>query len=524
MQATAPLRTRTRYNTLTLVIAVTTGFVFAFRRGQDANWDQLNYHLNMPFLLLHGTLWDSIAPSGIQTYLNPLVLVPQYLIIRALPPLLAVAIIASMQALAFVIAGQICLRIAPPDLVTRDYRPAFMGFLLCLASPMALSEAGTTIADLLLAVPVLLAYFLLLASKQNPALRRANLTAGALLGLAAGLKLTNAVYVIGAPAFFLTGDGPIRQRIGELAKVASGVAIGFLAVAGYWHAIMWYRFGNPVFPFANNVFHSPDAPQVALRDARFLPTSAWDILRYPMYWLLGGSPTPDLPSPASETDPKDARFILALALVPVALVVGLLRRNRLAAQVQTGLLLACAIDYVAWLFAFGIQRYLIPAEILCGAVLLALVSRIDAGRWRLLLLLGLIVIALARVHVASWGRLPWGEHWRTIARTPLALPGRPLIFLTSRPTAFLALSLPDNARYVGFDTGMDLSADMNTTLTRQLRTELAATPPFSLYAIVQGPLGKTAASMLASYGLHVTPRCRTLAVAAETFLVCDVVP
>jgi hypothetical protein len=526
MRVTSPLRSRTGYTALTFVTSIAATAWFAYRKGQDASWDQLNYHLSLPFLLLHGTFWGSIAPSGIQTFLNPFVLVPEYLLIRAVPAPIAVAVIAIVQALAFVIAGRICLRIAPPDPVTRDHRPAFLGFLLCLLSPMALSEAGTTIVDLLLAIPILLAFLLLLTRGDGGAGPK-TVIAGLLLGAATGLKLTNGIFAIGALGFYAVGTRSIRHRIGAIALFAIAGALGFLVAAGYWHLALWERFGNPVFPFANNIFHSPDAPDSPLRDTRFLPTSVWDIVGYPLYWLLGGSPHPGLLSPASETDPKDARFVLALALAPVALIVGVLRRRRPPDQGVAGMLLACAISYVVWLFGFGIQRYLIPVEILCGAVVLALVSWIDTARLRLGMMLGLAVITLARIHVASWGRVPWGHHpwesrWRTIAETPLALPGQPLIFLTGQPTAFLALSLPGNARYVGFDTVVDPLANEHTVLSRQLRAALDATPPPTLYAVLAGPLPTDAQALVGSYGLHVTSDCRDLLAAAKAYRVCDV--
>ena len=393
MRIKALFATRSGYTATCLALAIATMLVFAVRRGQDASWDQLNYHLSIPFLLLHGTFWDSIAPSGIQTYLNPLILVPEYLVIRALPPLAAVITIVVVQAMAFVIAARICLRIAGPDPGNGGYLGAFLGFVLCLASPMALSEAGTTIVDLIGSIPVLLGYLLLLTRDDASAPRHACLVAGLLLGLAAGLKLTNLVFVLGAPAFFLTGPAQPGQRAAGVAQLVLGAAIGFLSVAGWWHLTLWRRFHNPIFPYANNIFHSPDYPPVAQRDARFLPTSAWDILRYPYHWLVGGSPTPVLLSPASETDPKDARFALALAGAPVALAITLFRRPKgraLLARPETGLLLVCAIDYLVWLFSFGILRYLVPVEILCGAVLLVLTGWVAAGRWctRLLLVLG----------------------------------------------------------------------------------------------------------------------------------------
>jgi hypothetical protein len=524
MRIKALVATRARYTAVCVVAAIATTLVFAFRRGQDVNWDQLNYHLSMPFLLLHGTLWDSVAPSGIQSYLNPLVLVPQYIVIRLLPPLAAVTVIDVAQAMAFVIAGRICLRIAGSDPIEGGYASAFLGFVLCLASPMALSEAGTTIVDLITAVPILLAYLLLLTRDDASAPRHACLAAGMLLGLAAGLKVTNMVFAIGSPAFFLTGTAPLRRRVAGAAQLVLGGVLGFLTIAGWWHLALWRRFQNPVFPYFNNIFRSPDSPPVAMRDRNFVTHSPWAVLTYPYYWLVGGSTTPIRLSPASETDPKDARFAFALAgAVAVSVTAVFCRKRRFAvlARPETGLLLACAIDYPVWLYAFGIHRYMIPLEILCGTVVLVLADWIATGRWRERLLLVLVILALARVHVGMWQRLPWQGHWRTIATEPVALPGTPLIFLTFVPTAFLTLSLPPDARYVDIGCGEINLCGPDTTLTRQLRAELNAVPALSLYAVV--PDGRPAGmSGLAAYGLRLGTQCQRLALAAKVYRICDV--
>ena len=66
MRITALVSTRFGYTAASVTAAVGTTLVFAVRRGQDTNWDQLNYHLDVPFLMLQGSFWDSIAPSVIQ--------------------------------------------------------------------------------------------------------------------------------------------------------------------------------------------------------------------------------------------------------------------------------------------------------------------------------------------------------------------------------------------------------------------------------------------------------------------------
>jgi len=524
MRIKALVATRTGYTATCVVAAIGTTLVFAFKRGQDVNWDQLNYHLSIPFLLSQGTFWDCIAPSGIQSYLNPLVLIPQYIVIRLLPPLAAVAAIGVAQAMAFVVAARICLRIAGPDLGEGGYAGAFLGFVLCLASPMALSEAGTTIVDLITAVPVLLAYLLLLTRDDASAPRHACLAAGLLLGLAVGLKVTNAVFAIGSPAFFLAGPAHPRRRVAGAIQLILGGAAGFVCIAGWWHLALWRRFHNPTFPYFNNIFRSPDYPPVEMRDLHYVTHSAWAMLSYPYYWLVGGSTTPIRLSPASEIDPKDARFALALAGALAVLAVAVFRRSwRFAtlARSETGLLLACAIDYPVWLYTFGIHRYMVPLEILCGAVVLVLADWLVTGPWRARLLLVLVILTLARIHVASWQRLPWRDHWRTIAAEPLALQGKPLIFLTSKPSAVLALSLPAQARYVDLSCEEINLCGPETTLTRQLRTDLNAVPPFTLYAEIPDSRPPPIAGFTA-YGLRLGTQCQRLAVAAQVFLICDV--
>jgi hypothetical protein len=47
--------------------------------GADANWDLYNYHLYNAFAWLHGKLQTDLAPAGLQSYFNPLI------VQRALP-------------------------------------------------------------------------------------------------------------------------------------------------------------------------------------------------------------------------------------------------------------------------------------------------------------------------------------------------------------------------------------------------------------------------------------------------------
>jgi hypothetical protein len=499
-------------------------WVFALRSGQDTNWDQRNYHLAVPFLLLQGHFWENVAPAGIQTYLNPLILVPQYLLIQHLPPRLATLVIATFQASTFLVAGLACLAVCADKAGERTM--ALLGFALCLASPMALSEAGTTYVDLITAVPILIAYWRLLARGTGAQARRACLLAGLLLGVAGGLKLTNLVFCFGVPGLLLAGTESWRERAGLLTRVAAATLVGFLLIAGWWHLALWERFSNPVFPFYNNIFHSPDMAAIALNDPRFLPHSVWDILHYPLYWVTGGSPNPSLMSPASENDPRDPRFLLALLGIIASGIALLLRpdwRRRALRTPATGLLLAWLSVYLVWLGTFAIHRYMVALEIMTGMVLLVLAAQLPGRRLRHGVLIACAVASLIDMHVALWARSPFAGHWRTIAPTPIDLPGKPLVFLQNAPTAYVAASLPAEARFVGLGSEIDLSAGQTTRLTAQVRALLdpaAGRTPYLLTLASHTP----DATMLAGYQLRLAPNCRQLAIGLDRFSLCRLVP
>jgi hypothetical protein len=502
------LGTRRAYVLTTIIVSALAALGLALSRGQDFNWDQRNYHLSTPHLLLQGDFWASVAPSGIQSFYNPALLVAQFLLFSGLKPMLAAGVLALCQSAVFVLAGLVCARLAPPEPDSPGYTAAFLGFMLCLASPMALSEIGTSFIDLLTAIPVLLGWLLL--TRRRPGWGLA-LAGGLLLGFATGLKLTNAMYVLGAAGFVLAWPRPVLPAL----ATGAGILAGFAAAAGYWHAKVWQRFGNPFFPYYNNLFGSPDAPAVSLVDARFPASSVWDIVRFPWFWLVGGSPRPGLLSPTSEVTLHDARFALALGGGVAVLACWRWTRRR----DDAGLLLACLITYLVWLFQFGIHRYVVGLEVLLGAALLALCWRIPRRSWRHAALAVACVVTLARFHVPNWGHLPWAAHWQGIASPEVTLPPGSLVFLVGKPVGYVASGLCCDLRVVGLSGEFDLARSANTSLSHQLAASLDAAPG-ALVAFT-GDLPGDAAAILSSYGLALTPRCRQLQPANIAFSLCE---
>jgi hypothetical protein len=500
----------------------------AFYRGQDFNWDQRNYHIGVPYLLSHGAFWNNIGPAEIQSYLNPYVIQAEYFGMTHLNAYVFVVILALVQSIAFIVAGLCCEEIVRSRSTATGALEATalvsLGFALCLLSPVALSEAGATFIDLSTAALVTGAFALLLM-RERVGLWTASALAGGLIGVATALKLTNGVFAFGVIGFALAGPDTWSQRLRWLVLCGLAALLGFLAVGGSWHLGLWERFHNPFFPYYNNIFHSPDYTPTPMRDERFLPESFLDIWRYPLYWLFGGSPHPGMASPSTELRMGDARWVVLIfgfTVFLAALPLLSAWRRRVLAEPATGLLVAVVISYLVWLLAFGIHRYMVANEILCGVAILVLALQIDRPVWRLGALAGVAILAFAVMRVPDWGHVPMAGRWKAINEQPLDLGGPSLVFVTTKPSIYLVASLPPDARFVGSTGEFNLHADSGTVFTRQLKQALEASPALRLKAIDEGFVPKVAAAMLATYGLAVTANCQKLTVSNESFRICDV--
>jgi hypothetical protein len=60
-------------------VPVIFAFAFVYQRGQDINWDLQNYHYFVGYFLLHGRFIHDIAPTGLQSFINPTANILAYL-------------------------------------------------------------------------------------------------------------------------------------------------------------------------------------------------------------------------------------------------------------------------------------------------------------------------------------------------------------------------------------------------------------------------------------------------------------
>jgi hypothetical protein len=434
----------------------------ALALGQDTNYDQQNYHFYVPYALFNNRILYDIFPafSG-PTFTNPIPYLPFYWLAWNAPPMLIGALLGALYGLAYA-PLYLLARTVPPVPARRSGPAAMVLAALGLTGAVAIAENGTTFIDNLMSALVLSG--LAVAAVAMPSLARASpmraimwaAIAGFPVGLAAGFKLTMAVY---GAAFVLAAlvvprRWPERMAVAVAAGV--GIGIGLLVAGGPWFAIMWAKTGNPIFPFLNQVFQSPLAMVESYRDDSGVPDSLWKALLFPFLVVSGqvmatGVPFFDLRVPAL--------YALAIISLPL-LAIG--RRHPPLNLAARFVLVFAAVAYVLWLVLFSVWRYLLPIEMLAPVLITALVGVIvPAARMRRAAmlasaaLLGLIALT---TRPADWGHVSWDRELYGVRVPPIPRPDQALVLMAgTAPTAFMIPFFPASIPFIrleGFSAGM----------------------------------------------------------------------
>lgn len=446
---------RGAWRVLTCAAALLFALGWTLVQGKDLHWDALNYHLYLGFSALNDRFAQDFFAAGAPSYLNPYAYVPLYLMVKAGVPALWIAVaFATFHATILWLVFEIGVAGGLRGERSAAWPFALLGAVLAAACPIMLSEIGSTIADISTGVFVVGGWLAL-----SHALRSGRLAllvvAGSLCGLAAGLKLSNAIYAAAVvPALaFLPGTWEQRAR-GALAYGAA-CAAAFAVVALPWAWTLWQHFGNPVMPLFNQWFASPEFPTAALRYERFLPGSVLDFLLRPFHMLSVRSMV--------HTEPRapDLRYAALLAALAIWGAMALRDRRRsgtgtvapgegaasvdsesgraAADRVLRGLLLGLGFAWCLWLQQSGNSRYFLPMACVAAAVLALVLQRLFL-RWRdatvvviLLLLAGQAVQLVVGAELKRDG-LAWDGPWMRV-EVPDRLVKEPHLYLS---VAFLS--------------------------------------------------------------------------------------
>lgn len=392
--------------------------------GPDRTWDARNYHLYTPWALLAGRPEDVLA-AGIQGFHNPTLDLPYALLLLALNawPRLLCFLMGLPTGLALWLVWRLARTVFAAE--PQGAALAWLAMLGAAGGSVLRSQVGSVAGDTHAGVLVLAALVAAVPARTWPRAALAGLACGA----AIGLKLTNAPYAVALAAMLALAPGmDWRGRAGLLAACAAGGAAGVLLGGGWWGLRLWHGFGNPLFPYFQDLLVPGWEGTRIGRDARFLADGAWDALTRPFRWAVSGTP---LATEERMRDPRIAAGLVAALLLPV-----LAWRGRVA----PGLLPLAAFFLVAlalWSALFGIYRYAFPLEAIAPLLVLGALAPL-----RRAVPAGLALAAAAAVATIPnpSGRAVPAPRYLDIAWPALA-PGA-VVLQTESPVSFTAFGLP----------------------------------------------------------------------------------
>ncbi len=515
------------------VILAPLGFgILALLLGQDANWDLRNYHYYNPYAFLNGRMGYDIVPAQLQSFYNPLLDLPFFFLVNALPPKGVGFILGTLQGVNFILLVGIARQVLRLAVSRWKWLASLILAGLGMLGAGNLSELGTVFYDNVVSLPVLGSLLLVLvkyprlcSGPLEVALAWAAI-AGLLAGLGAGLKLPAWVFAVGLCAAFFILPTRGARRFWLAFLFGLGVVGGVAATSGLWMWTLWERFGNPLFPYFNDLFQGEMGALEDYRDKRFIPQGLVESLFFPLVFAIN-------PLETNELKFRDLRLPLFYLLLLGWLGYALYRRlshqgsNASAAthfmdRPKTAFLLVSGLlAYAVWLKLFGIYRYLVPLEMLAPLCITAVIDRFPLpSRARGSMVVGAVILLLITFRPFNWGRIPWGEDYFGVQPPPLADPANTLVIMSGgAPTAYVIPAFPPAVRFFRIQSNLTGVPGHENEFDRLLQRLIAGHqgPLFGLYLSSPDEEPKSQKA-LSAYGLRLQKeRCLELKTHLERF-------
>ncbi|HEY6335449.1 MAG TPA: hypothetical protein VI113_06135 [Alphaproteobacteria bacterium] len=487
--------------------------------GMDANWDLRNYHYYNAYAFLTGRAGYDMLVAQVPEFFNPLIDVPFFVAAEAWPARLVGFLLGTIQGLNVLPLYGIAHRVLRIEPEGRRRGIAAILAILGMVGAGALSELGTTFYDNVVSLGPLTALWLIV--RRSDSILRGTIhsaaahlfLAGFVAGVAVGLKQPVVTWAIGLYLAFIFVPAPPARRLARAFVFGVGVLGGMGLSDGFWMLHLWRSYGNPLFPFFNQIFCSPWALPFDYRDVFYFPQSLAARVFFPFAYLLD-------PRLAAETDFRDLRILIcfvALPLAGLAVAYRKLRRAPGGGKVEVPLethyfLASFAMAYVAWVIMFCIYRYLVVSEMLAPlAIVLAIGLLPLSSRAAAAASASLLILSVMTMKVPDWGRVPWTERWVTVTPPRIEDPARTLVLITGHePLSYLIPSFPPEVRFLRIHGGFTGPYEPAVRFNAEMRQIVSAHrgPIWALYNPNETAFAK---EYLADYGLALDPAaCQTV--------------
>jgi len=222
------------------------------------SWDALNHHIYLGWVADRPRFERDFLAASYQSYQFPYLYWPVYkLSASGVSGAWAGVVLATLEWLA-VPALWLIARACIPGRSWFDTWMRGISVVLGLSSGLVLSLLDTTANDLLAAVPLVWAVAFAMApldvENSHLSTRRAVLLSGLFAGVAIACKLSNGPLAVLLPVFWICCGASFNQKLANALLGCVAVVAGFVLAYGYWGWQLWQHFGNPVYPFYDEIF------------------------------------------------------------------------------------------------------------------------------------------------------------------------------------------------------------------------------------------------------------------------------
>lgn len=370
--------------------------------GMDAFWDTANYHIFLGWAALTGQSYDFGGAAQYHTYLNPLMDVVNYLAFMS-NSYIGALLHSLMFCVAMVTLYLISSRIFNTGNAISRINYSAPALVIGATGGMTVSLFGSMTNEHFNAMFVLASLYMAVRYMRSDSYK-ALAFSGVLIGAAVGLKLSAAPYAVALVVALLVTEKPNVKTI--LVLGFSSLA-GVLVTDGPFMMMRWSETGNPIFPFANDIFKSPYYPAIWQTFVPFDPAKMGAYLKLPVTWLSSGE--------MSEANTiRDGHMLLAyigLFLYIGGSIVNKIKPRR--EELFIGIFFVVA--WIVWIYVFRLYRYLVVLEMLTGLILMMGLSKVSV-RIPSALKIGAVMALVGAFLISTtvypnWGRRGWDNHF-----------------------------------------------------------------------------------------------------------------
>ena len=258
---------------------------------QSPDWDFYNYHYYNGWAFLNDRVGTDFLPANFRTYINPYYDSFLYFLMTKLNnhPYIFLSLSSFDNALFLYLIYKIA------NFIITEQNKLIKSIILFLViaytafSPIMLDALNCSMNDVAAGNFVLITLYLLIRNLFNTSKHRNKLIilSGIILGAGICIKYSCAIALGGFIAIFIFQRKQIENFGKTFILFFSSVFISFILTDGYWLLLLFKLYGNPIYPYLNDIFKSPffDIMNIASIDyLDTLPRNIFEFIFYPFMY------------------------------------------------------------------------------------------------------------------------------------------------------------------------------------------------------------------------------------------------